>query len=446
MLKNLRIFIILILTCTMILMVIGCRDSNAPISQSKQTTQQDDVSVNPEFKELNLQKDILNIKFEGKSIDLRYPVYIDNNRYFIPISTIISEMGGHFTRDENKITITINDKNVVLNINNSTYNIGNNITPLKEKPLLAGNIVYVTMFDLTLILNLKTDWDFGNKTISFFNQRENIDPISQIKGKTAFIRLEDISVEQSYNTAESLEKLRIIADYLYSNSIPFHVAWVPRYVDPPNKIDNDPSTTNSIYDADFIFTLDYFTARNAIIGLHGYTHQHGQEKSIEGVEFNGNVNADEKSTRDRVEMAIKAAQKLDIPVSFFESPHYAATAFQRMIISSYFHYVYEHGLTWRDIGIVKLNYGKWQGTFIPTPLGYITNENDVSSMIRNIGHMPDNVLRSFFYHPRLEFNYIKINHDATGYPSYTYSDDSMLKRLVKAFRNDGYEFKRISDF
>jgi predicted deacetylase len=87
--------------------------------------------------------------------------------------------------------------------------------------------------------------------------------------------------------------------------------------------------------------MEYLLNRNGIIGLHGYTHQYGDEVSAVGTEFSDERNNDEKSIRKRVEAAINTAKKLELPVKFFETPHYAATAFQQSIFEQYFDIIYE---------------------------------------------------------------------------------------------------------
>jgi Uncharacterized protein conserved in bacteria (DUF2334). len=64
-------------------------------------------------------------------------------------------------------------------------------------------------------------------------------------------------------------------------------------MNPAKGIDNDPSTQLSMHNTDFIFTLDYLIDKNGLIGLHGYTHQQGNEESADGIEFNSKINSSE---------------------------------------------------------------------------------------------------------------------------------------------------------
>lgn len=216
-------------------------------------------------------------------------------------------------------------------------------------------------------------------------------------------------------------------------------------MNPGKGIDNDPSAQSNLYNADFIFTLDYFIDRNGLIGLHGYTHQHGTEESVDGIEFNSRINASEKSVRERVEAAINCAKKLEIPVCFFESPHYDATKLQKRIIGQYFNYIYEGYKSQSEKGITKVKIENRIVKFIPTPLNYVDGVKDLNNMINKITKLPAKSLASFFYHPNIEFEYIKIARDKTGYPTYTYSEKSPLHQLLKVFSEKNYEFKSIQD-
>lgn len=59
---------------------------------------------------------------------------------------------------------------------------------------------------------------------------------------------------------------------------------MPRYIDPSQNIDNSLADNMNMYNADFIYTLDYFTFRRGLIGLHGYTHQNGNENILNRLE------------------------------------------------------------------------------------------------------------------------------------------------------------------
>lgn len=398
------------------------------------------------FKGLNMKKESIKLNFEMKPLSLKLPIYNDSNRLYIPVSEICYLLNSPTKLTKDSAIVSINNKSVEINLQKNSYYKDNKEYNLRKKAIKSDDILYLSLFDFTKLFNLKTDWNIETKTLSLFYNSDILpQKMENKKGKPALIRLEDITAGQRYTTSESLEKLRIIADHLYHENVPFHVAWIPRYMNPAKGIDNDPSTQFNMYNADFIFTLDYFIDRNGFIGLHGYTHQQGNEESVDGIEFNSKLNANEKSVRKRVELAINCAKKLDIPVSFFESPHYDATVSQKRIIGEYFDYIYEAYKTQREKVITKVEIQNKIIKFIPTPLDYVDGVKDIDNMINKISELPEESLASFFYHPNIEFEYINITRGKTGYPSYTYSEESPLHQLLKVFSEKNYEFKSIEN-
>ena len=295
------------------------------------------------------------------------------------------------------------------------------------------------MIDLTTMLDLKTRWEIDKNQIDLFWNKERIVPLIKNESslKHALIRLEDITAEQRYQTAEELEKLRAVGDYLYEAGVPFHIAWVPRYIDKAKGIDNDPSKTYNMYNADFIFTMDSLINRNGFIGIHGYTHQYKNSVSIDGVEFSKKFNTDEASIRERLQLAIKCATDLDFKYTFFETPHYAATDFQHKIMEQYFKYIYDPS------GNIKVN--RSSNIYVPTPLNYVDGKEDLNNMLKKIDNLNQNQLGSFFYHPNIEFEFIKLNENKDGYPSYKYDENSVLHHILKSFDQKGYKFISILD-
>ncbi|KAA8665193.1 DUF2334 domain-containing protein [Clostridium sp. WLY-B-L2] len=393
------------------------------------------------FKGLDMKEEDIRLNFKMKPLSLQLPIYNDNNRLYIPVSEICNT---ELTKDN--AVVKMNDKSVRINLLKNSYYEGNKEYNLRKKAIASEDVLYLSLFDFTKLFNLKTDWDVETKTLSlFYNSDILLQKIEKKHGRPALIRLEDITAGQRYATSESLEKLRIIADYLYHENVPFHVAWIPRYMNPPKGIDNDPSTQLSMYNTDFVFTLDYLIDKNGIVGLHGYTHQQGEEESVDGIEFNSKINAGEECVRRRVNLAINCAKKLDIPVYFFESPHYDATRSQKRIMGEYFNYIYEAYRSQNEKAISKVKIQNRVVSFIPTPLDCVNGAKCIDNMIDRIYTLPKKTLASFFYHPNIEFEYIKITKDKSGYTTYTYSEESPLHQLLRVFSDKNYEFKSIKD-
>lgn len=387
------------------------------------------------FKGLDMAKDSVNIKFEGRILNLNLPIYIGANRFFLPLTEIITELNGKCTIKGKIIIVEINNHKMTLEDTNSLDINGN-------------DYVYISMIDFCRIFNLKTDWDIEHKVLSFYFVREKLVQKQQPSfGKPALIRLEDISAGHNNNQAQSLEKLRIIIDYLYSENIPFHVAWIPRYIDPrpSSLLDNDISRQNNMLNADFVYTLDYMLDKNGLIGLHGYTHQYNNTESGIGTEFhlqaNDGIPATDQYIQGRVDAAIEAANRLSIPYSFFVTPHNAIVASERIVLEKSFKIIYEcyPGATTK---VINKKNGYKTTKYIPTPLDYVT---DAPKMIQRINNLKDGTLASFYYHPYLEYSEIQVSKEADGYPTYTYKQSSILHQLISLFKEKGYRFTTINN-
>lgn len=129
-----------------------------------------------------------------------------------------------------------------------------------------------------------------------------------------------------------MEKMKYLSDYFKANNIVFHIDWIPRYINPEKNIDNDLLKNNNFENVHFINMLDHLINRGAVIGLHGYTHQHNNQISGLGVELKWNVNSNKNKVLKVVESSLKTAKTLNIPIGFFESPHYKADRNQQKII------------------------------------------------------------------------------------------------------------------
>ncbi len=384
--------------------------------------------------------------FEGKRLDLTSPVLVEANRYYIPLAELIERIAGTITIRDGVATIATTHITLVLDTNASHYAADGNQFALKQQPVVSDGILYLSLFDLQKMLALKVDWDEDSGIVNLFWNRDAIAEARQpAGGKTALVRFEDITAGQRYSTAESLAKLRVVFDYCYAKGIPMQLGWVPRYVDPGNGIDNAPAQDYSMHNADFIYTLDYFADRNGLIGLHGYTHQYGNQVSIAGTEIDAEHNASESSIVKRIHYAIDDASSLGIPIAFFESPHYGALPYQKDIIGRYFDIIYEHRLSAHERNITKVSTGGRVVTYIPTPLGYIDGvDNTTHGMIARIGALGPGDLASLFYHPDFENYCIAIARGEDGYPSYQYAVDSPLHRIVDALAERGYTFRGIA--
>lgn len=435
---------ILVIIMIFIAMSTSCKTNEISTSKKAENQKKSLLTSNHKFSnipDLKLPKESININFEAKPLKLTLSIYNDKNRIYIPFSEFIAKLHGKIAYINNDvINISINNKNIFINGKDKIYWFHDNSNAkfnLKKNIIKSDNVIYISLFDLVTMLDLKTNWNIENKKIDLFWNREKIVPLvkNQSNSKYALIRFEDITAAQRYKTAKQLEKLRVIGDYLYSCGVPFHIAWVPRYIDKTKNIDNDPSKIDNIYNADFIFTMDYLINKNGLIGIHGYTHQFKNEVSIDGIEFSEKYNTDEKSTIKRLELAIKCANDLELPYTFFETPHYEATNSQHKIMEKYFNYIYDPNTNYKGSNNKTI--------YVPTPLNYVDGKEDLNNMLRKINKLENNVLGSFFYHPNIEFEFIKNDNKDDEYPVYKYDENSVLHQIIGTFNKEGYKFISI---
>lgn len=380
-----------------------------------------------------IKKADLSVLLEGRKPKSEMNIYFHNNRYFLPLSEIVKELDGSLSFKEGKLYIRLRKREITANFNEGTF-----------KAMLFNNTIYLTLSQIVLLLDLKVRWKYEEAEIELYFNRDSteFDKYGESNANahgTALIRFEDFTAGPPYCDADSLEKIRIMIDHLYHKGIPFHVAWIPKYMDPGNNIANDISRSFNIVNSDFLFTLDYIIEHGGIIGLHGYTHQHGREVSGEGTEFDDITNNDEKSVRKRLESAIDCAKKLEFesPCAFFESPHYAATEFQQNIMEEYFDYIYEPYVgIWGDEPILSPR--NHRTIYVPTPLDYVSGIFGADKMILKILNLTEGKLGSLFYHPDKEFDFMQLSLKH-GYPEFSYSEKSPLHRILNAFESKEYK-------
>ncbi|MDD4295814.1 MAG: hypothetical protein PHC69_02515 [Ruminiclostridium sp.] len=68
---------------------------------------------------------------------------------------------------------------------------------------------------------------------------------------------------------------------------------------------------------------------------------------------------------------------------------------------------------------------------------------ETDNMLRNVDNLDPETLASLFFHPALEYEYIKLGKEEDGYPTYEYDQNSVLHRVVQYMEGKGYTFKTI---
>lgn len=284
--------------------------------------------------------------------------------------------------------------------------------------------------------------------------------------KKALIRLEDIQPGSVYGTEEALVKLKAIGDYLRSENVPFHMSVIPRSVLPSSNYDKSIAETADCFIMRFNKTIRYLQkADGGAVGMHGYTHQYGKSDSASGFEFYTmdlkenappqdkllaccEKNAFEKSyAYSRMKAGYEAFKKAGINIDWgFSTPHYAADFPERNILEAWFGLFYEPDPSQNEVKrsvIIKDTHSAfYRGVvYVPTPLDYVHGENPEFHLKRiseELESYTEDDLASFFYHPYLEFPFIKVTESAVKY-----DENSYLKRLIKIFKDKGFTFVSI---
>ncbi|EHJ00835.1 Protein of unknown function DUF2334 [Clostridium sp. DL-VIII] len=367
------------------------------------------------------------------------PMLLKAQRYYIPLSLICNRLNYSVDTSDNKILLTNNNNEISLTENSYTKN--------SKTRFLRGNLInnnglnYISISDIEEIFNLIAVFDFKNNNISLFDNTTKAPEDSSVSynNKVALIRLEDFGCGGNYAIDQNQTKVKSIANLFYSQRIKFHISWIPRYKSPADNIDNDLLTNDNITNVGFVNLLDYLINKGAEIGLHGYTHQHADEKSGTGEEMAKDINDTISDTQAIIENGIDTASALNIPISYYESPHYRETDLQRSVIENYFQFIYEPF----DSTTTNIYNLDDHHLFVPTPLGYV-HDSDPTSIIDGLNDETPDTLHSFYIHPFIELKYIDFN-TSNNNLNINYDKNSPLQKIVGALKSHDYTTIHIDE-
>jgi uncharacterized protein YdaL len=274
----------------------------------------------------------------------------------------------------------------------------------------------------------------------------------------ALVRIEDVGPNS--DPAE----LRAVADYLYSQQIPFTVAVYPRYRDPEGvNSGGNPQDYTLRQRPKVVSALKYLTSRGGTLLMHGYTHQYSDVMNpydgVSGNDFEfyaAHVDASDRVIYDgpvagdseawansRLTAGLLEFRRagLDQPM-MFEFPHYAASAIDYQVVDSRFAIRYDRGLYFPGaLTGAAPDYTRMVGQFFPYQVRDVYGTPIVPENIGNVtaaynthpARLPADLIASaqrnlvirdgyasFFYHPFL----------GTGY----------LQQMVEGVRALGYTF------
>ena len=382
----------------------------------------------------------VNISILGHEIPKDTTILLRGQRYYLPLNYIKKTLG-YKNLDNNELALTNGINTIILNkkqaiINNKTYNLRGWLLDYKDN-------YYLSISDIEYLFSLTSVFNFKNNSIKLLKSnldRANSKSLPLKDGPAALIRLEDFSSGGALYEDVNQTKLKALGDYLYSNKTKFHVAWVPRYKNPSENIDNNLLTDNNIHNVGFVNLIDYLINSGGEVGLHGYTHQYGNSTSLTGIELSSKFNNTEKEAREVIENGLFAANRLNIPVYFFESPHYQATRKQKKVIEEYFKYLFE---PYSILYYTALKETPRGNVYIPAPLGYVKNR-DTSSITSRLKNPSPNLLAALFYHPVLELEYISFNDNNNTF-NWVLSKDSLMKSIVSSLNENGYSTIHVTD-
>lgn len=360
-----------------------------------------------------------------------------SGRLCLPLEEAVSYMGGEYKKANNVYSITIDKKRTF---------IGLSCGKVPEIVINNGK-EYISLYKLTDYFGYSVSIDITKNRIDILRSRCTSTPVSKSTGgKRACIRLEDImadgmdsAVEPKYD-ASMLEKLRLTAQYLWERGQEYYIAWIPVYANPSHQYWNDLSRDFNLYNAYFLYVLDYMTEHGGHIGLHGYTHQYGNIISGDGWEWGKNTPYGLADQQKRMILAKQTAVKLGYNAEFFEFPHYGATDAQLLMAEQYFDAIYQSfpRNDVKDIITYTMRSGKTV-YYIPTPAGYVRNTEDKNIFERISDTHRKGLEMSLYYHPVLDKNYISVNTQGNERVWY-YSPNGMLPQIVDRVTGLGYSF------
>ena len=379
----------------------------------------------------------LNILNETKITNV--PMLLKAQRYYIPLSFICNKLNYNFDTSDNSILLSNNDNKISLT--EDSYIKNSQTGSLRGNLIDSNGTYYISISDIEELFDFIAVFDFKNNNISLLSSNVKAPEDSSVlySDKVALIRFEDFGCGDYNFIDKNQAKVKCMADLLYSQGMKFHVSWIPRFKSPSDNIDNDLLTNDNITNVAFVNILDYLLNKGGEIGLHGYTHQHDDEKSGYGEEMSKDINNTIPETKAIIENGIDTASALNIPISYYESPHYRDTLLQQKVIEDYFQFIYE------PFDSSKNNIYSFDNNhlFVPTPLGYV-HDSDPSSIIDGLNNHNPDVLHSFYYHPFVELKYIDFNTNNNKL-NITYDENSPLQKIVKTLKSNNYTTVHIDE-
>lgn len=274
----------------------------------------------------------------------------------------------------------------------------------------------------------------------------------------AFVRLEDISPKADP------AQLRSMADYLYSQRIPYGINVIPVYTDPKGAYNGGKAETVTLAQAPAVVSaLKYMLARGAVLMNHGFTHQYGNTDnpyngvtgddfeffrahvdSSDNVVYDGPVAEDSTTwAQSRVTAALAAFATAGLPKpTLWTTPHYAASATDYRVFGQNFSARLERALYFSGTLGGTADPGRYIGQFFP----YAVKDVYGSTVLpENIGNYEPDAFNN--HPPRLPADLIAsakanlaVRDGVASFFYHPYYPVAPLQQTIEGIRALGYTF------
>lgn len=367
-----------------------------------------------------------------------------NGRLSVPLVEGVKLMGGKLRSLVNGYNIAVDGKNHFLDG-----------AVRSNRPVIFAynNMEYISLYELVTPFNYEVLVDLESNSAKIMsevcdnNKEEYSMPASG--SKEAYIRLEDIVADglKPYSkgsyTVDMLEKLKYTAEYLYNRNQEYYIAWIPVYVYPAGNYWNDVSKDFNLYNSYFLYVMDYMVDHNGHLGLHGYTHQYGNEESAVGYEWGENTPYSVNEQSRRMAAAKETCHRLGYNEEFFEFPHYGATNEQMLMAENYFDAIYQPYPSDKCYNYITCTTRSGKNVlYIPTPADYVHFIRDTSIFDRIKESVTKGYTLSLFFHPVIDEKQFEVKTEDNK-RLWTYSEEGALNNIVDYIFKLGYSF---SDF
>jgi uncharacterized protein YdaL len=303
----------------------------------------------------------------------------------------------------------------------------------------SGNFTYVAEIPFAYVTH-------DDRYLAFADLLFDVLGNTGVERHRGLVRIEDVGPDSDP------AQLTAVADYLYSEKVPFTVAVYPRYRDPKGVNNGGKAQDYTLLSKPkVVAALKYMQSKGGTLLEHGYTHQYGNVANpYDGVSANdfeffaahidgdNNVVYDGPVAGDSAAWATNrmvapgllfAAAGLGTP-TMFEFPHYAGSAPDYQAANGIFGKRYDRGLYFP--GVLTggaFNYSRQFGQFFPYTVRDVYGSVVVPENIGNIepeafnnhpARLPDDLIASagrnlavrdgvasFFYHPSLGNDYLR---------------------------------------